>query len=209
MLKNRTIWICVFAIFLGGASECTMAQWSSGYLEQALNIPKVWGDIFGVALFAVMLGLGRSLYAKIGKNIEKVLFMGVIGTTICYLITAISSMPIIGLIACGFTGFCVSMLWPGSLIVASKRIPSGGVFIYAMMAAGGDLGASVGPQLVGIITDVVIKSNGMIQFANKFGFTPEQLGMKLGMFTGMIFPLVGIFIFLYILKSSYKERRNV
>lgn len=207
MLKNKTIWLCVFAIFLGGASECTMAQWSSGYLEQALNIPKVWGDIFGVALFAVMLGLGRSLYANIGKNIEKVLFMGVIGATICYLITAISSMPIIGLIACGFTGFCVSMLWPGNLIVASKRIPDGGVFIYAMMAAGGDLGASVGPQVVGIVTDIAMKTDSMITLANKLNFTPEQLGMKIGMLTGMVFPFVGIFIFLYILKSSNKERR--
>lgn len=44
--KDKGLWLCVAAIFLGGASECTMAQWSSGYLEQALGIPKVWGDIF-------------------------------------------------------------------------------------------------------------------------------------------------------------------
>lgn len=202
MLKNKTLWLCVIAIFLGGASECTMAQWSSGYLEQALNIPKVWGDIFGVALFAVMLGLGRSLYAKFGKNIERVLFLGVIGATFCYLVAAISSIPIIGLLACGFTGFCVSMLWPGSLVVASERISTGGVFIYAMMAAGGDLGASVGPQLVGIVTDIVMKTENTIRLADKFGITPEQLGMKCGMLTGMIFPLIGIGIFLYILKSK-------
>lgn len=202
MLKNKTLWLCVIAIFAGGASECTMAQWSSGYLEQALNIPKVWGDIFGVALFAVMLGLGRSLYAKIGKNIERVLFLGVIGATLCYLIAAVSSIPIIGLLACGFTGFCVSMLWPGSLVVASKRIPTGGVFIYAMMAAGGDLGASIGPQLVGVITDIAMETNSIIQLANKWGFTPEQLGMKCGMLMGMIFPLAGILIFLYILKTK-------
>ena len=73
LFKNKTLWLCVFAIFLGGASECTMSQWSSGYLEAALGIPKAIGDIFGVALFSVMLGLGRTLYAKRGKNIEKTL----------------------------------------------------------------------------------------------------------------------------------------
>lgn len=202
MLKNKTLWLCVVAIFIGGASECTMAQWSSGYLEQALNIPKVWGDIFGVALFAVMLGLGRSLYAKIGKHIERVLFLGVIGATICYLVAAASSIPMIGLLACGFTGFCVSMLWPGSLVVASERISTGGVFIYAMMAAGGDLGASVGPQLVGIITDIAMETNTIIQLANKWGFTPEQLGMKCGMLVGMIFPFLGIGLFSYVLRTS-------
>ena len=34
-LKNPGLWLCVGAIFLGGAAECTMAQWASGYLEQA------------------------------------------------------------------------------------------------------------------------------------------------------------------------------
>lgn len=206
MLKNKTLWLCVIAIFIGGASECTMAQWSSGYLEQALNIPKVWGDIFGVALFGMMLGLGRSLYAKSGKNMERVLFLGIIGATFCYLIAAISSIPIFGLLACGFAGFCVSMLWPGCLIIASERIPIGGVFVYAMMASGGDLGASVGPQLVGIITDIVMKSKSVILLTDKLGITPEQFGMKCGMLTGMLFPLVGIGIFLYILKSRKKKQ---
>ena len=204
MLKNKTLWLCVVAIFVGGASECMMAQWSSGYLEQALNIPKVWGDIFGVALFAIMLGLGRSLYAEVGKNIERVLFLGVMGATICYLIAAVSDIAWIGLLACGFTGFCVSMLWPGSLLVASSRIPTGGVFIYAMMAAGGDLGASVGPQLVGIVTDYVMQSKDIVQLVNKYGYTAEQVGMKCGMLTGMILPFLGIFVFLYILKSKRK-----
>ena len=45
-LKNKSLWACVVAIFLGGASECTMAQWASGYMETALGIDKVWGDIF-------------------------------------------------------------------------------------------------------------------------------------------------------------------
>ena len=205
MLKNKTLWLCVIAIFIGGASECTMAQWSSGYLEQALSIPKVWGDIFGVALFAIMLGLGRSLYAEVGKNLERVLFFGVMGATICYLIAAVSNIAWIGLLACGFTGFCASMLWPGCLLVASSRIPTGGVFIYAMMAAGGDLGASVGPQIVGIITDIAMKSNVIIELATKYGYTTEQAGMKCGMFTGMILPFVGIFVFFYILKSKQKS----
>ncbi|MBR2375946.1 MAG: MFS transporter [Clostridia bacterium] len=85
MMKSKTLWLCVVAIFFGGASETAMAQWSSSYLEQALGISKVWGDIFGVALFALFLGLGRSLYAKIGKNIEKALLLGSCGAVVCYI----------------------------------------------------------------------------------------------------------------------------
>ena len=203
-LKNKWLWICVFAIFIGGSAECTMAQWCSGYVEQALGVPKIWGDVFGVALFAAMLGLGRTLYAKIGKKMGRVLFWGAVGATLCYLVAAISSNPIIGLVACGLTGFCTSMLWPGNLVVASDRFPSGGVFIFAMMAAGGDLGASVGPQLVGVVTDAVISIKELALFAESLGLTADQLGMKLGILVGMLFPLAGIPLFAYI-RHARKE----
>ena len=201
LLGKKMLWVCFLALFLSGAAECTMSQWSSGYLEQALGIPKIWGDVFGVALFAMMLGLGRTLYAKYGKHIERILLLGAIGAVCCYFISAVVPVPIIGLIACATTGFCVSMLWPGGLIVVADRIPTGGVVMYAMMAAGGDLGASVGPQLVGIITDKVMVSPSATEFAMRLGITAEQLGMKCGMLVGMIFPLLAVPVFFFLLKS--------
>ena len=194
-LKNSGFWLSVGAIFLGGSSEVTMAQWCSGYLEQALGIPKVWGDLFGVALFSVMLGIGRSLYAKIGKKISKVLFWCAVGSTLCYLIAALSNIAVVGLMACALTGLTTSMLWPGNLIVAERRFPHGGVFLFAMMAAGGDLGASIGPQLVGIITDAAIENPALVSLADSLSLAPEQLGMKLGMLVGMLFPLAAIPLF--------------
>ncbi|MBO7151067.1 MAG: MFS transporter, partial [Clostridia bacterium] len=193
--KKKGLWLCVFAIFLGGAAECTMAQWCSGYLEKAMGIDKVWGDIFGVALFAAMLGLGRSLYAKRGKRIERVLFMGAIGATACYLTAALTSFAPLGLFACAFTGFCVSMMWPGMLVVASDRFPNSGVALYALMAAGGDLGASVGPALLGVVTDLVRENPGAMPFAQALKLTPDGLGMKAGLLLGMLFPLVAIFVY--------------
>jgi len=204
LLKNKTFWLCVVGIFLGGASECTMAQWCSGYLEKAVGIPKIYGDIFGVAMFSVMLGLGRTLYSKYGKNISSILLAGAIGASVCYFISAISNVAVLGLIACAFTGLCTSMLWPGSLIAVADFFPQGGVFIYAMMAAGGDLGASVGPQLVGSVTDIVMGIPQAIIFARELGLTPEQLGMKTGMLIGMLFPVLAIPVFYAINKRSKK-----
>ena len=199
--KNPMLLICIFAIFLGGASECTMSQWASGYIEGALGIDKIWGDVFGVALFAAMLGLGRTLYAKYGKVVEHVLFLGAVGAFVCYVVAALSPIPVIGLIACALTGLFTSMLWPGTLISCTERIPSGGVFVYAIMAAGGDLGASVGPQLVGIVTDAV--SAGTLH--ESFGMSPEAFGMKVGMLVGALFPLVASLVFFYLLRT---RRRN-
>ncbi len=206
--KTKGIWVCVFAIFLGGAAECTMSQWSSAYLEAALGIPKIWGDIFGVALFGLTLGLGRTLYARFGKNVEVILFIGSIAATICYLTAALTSLPVLGLIACALTGLATSMLWPGNLIISSKRVPNGGVFLYALMAAGGDFGASVAPQLVGLATDYI----GSFEFSKKLaldlGLTTEQLGMKAGMLIAMFFPLILIFVYIYILKLRNKTDKG-
>ena len=209
LMKSPMLWLCFFAIFLGGASECTMAQWSSGYLEKALGIGKVWGDIFGVAAFSVTLGLGRTLYSKIGKNVEKVLLLGAIGAAACYLAAALSDIPLLGLIACALTGLCVSMMWPGSLIVASEKIPQGGVFVFAMMAAGGDLGASVGPQLVGVVTDVVAESAFGARLSQSLGLAVEQVGMKCGMLVGALFPLVGIAVYGVLLALKKRSRKTL
>lgn len=205
LLKNKGVWLCIIAIFLGGASECTMAQWSSSYLEQAIGIPKVWGDILGVAMFGIMLGLGRTLYGKYGKSIEKLLVWAAVGATVCYLTAALSSIAAVGLVACALTGLCTAMMWPGMLIVASERFPAGGVFIFAIMASGGDLGASVGPQLVGIITDAVAANPAAQSLAQSIALSPDQLGMKIGMLVGMLFPLFAIFVYGHIRKTAGRK----
>ena len=203
-LKNKALYLCFFAIFLGGASECTMAQWSSGYIEKALGISKVWGDVFGVAMFAAMLGLGRTLYSKFGRSIEKVLLTCAVGATFCYFVAAVSPSGTVGLIACAMTGLCTSVLWPGCLIVAADKFPDAGVFIYAVMAAGGDLGASVGPQLVGIIADATMAIPAAAELASGLCISVEQLGMKLGMLVGMLFPLSAIFLYAHLCKIKKK-----
>ena len=180
VLKNRTLWLCAALIFLGGAAENTMGQWGSGFLEAALGIPKVWGDVFGVALFSLMLGGGRTLYTKYGKNLEAILFWGAVGAAVCYVTAAVCPIPAVGLAACALTGLCTSLLWPGSLTFAAERIPNGGVVLYALMAAGGDLGTAVVPQLIGLITDYAIL------LVPKVG---ESFGMKLGMLLGALCPI--------------------
>lgn len=182
LFHTKALWMCVLSIFLGGAAECTMAQWASGYLEMALGIPKTLGDIFGVALFALTLGAGRTLYAKYGHNVTKALLWGSVGAVICYATAFLSQAPLLGLAACALTGFCVSMLWPGSLVAVAERVPAGGVVMYAMMAAGGDIGASVGPQLAGIVADAA--------------------GIRYGILAGLIFPLCGIGVNYLLHKQS-------
>ncbi len=198
------ILLCVVCIFLGAAAECGMTNWISTYLESVLGLPKTVGDLAGLAAFAVLLGLGRILYAKFGKNIYKVLVLGMAGSVVCYLVAGLVSNLIISMLACMLTGLCTSMLWPGNLIYMEEKFNGPGVAVYALMASGGDLGASVAPQLMGIIVDKVAVSDWAVNLSMTTLMTPEQIGMKVSMLITAIFPIIGIFVLMYMKKFFSK-----
>ncbi len=203
--RNTGIILCMLCIFFGSCAENSMTNWVSGYIEMTLNIPKAVGDIFGLMLFAALLALTRTWYAKYGKNIYKVLLASMIGAVICYVVASLSPIPIISMIACVLTGITTSMLWPGTLIFMEEKISNVGVTSYALLAAGGDFGASVAPQLIGFITDKVAESEWGIAKGIEASITPEQLGIKIGVLTAAIFPLIGTVVLLYMKKYFNKQ----
>lgn len=160
--RTMGIALCIGCIFLGSCAENAMSNWISSYMEAQLHIDKAIGDILGMAMFAILLGITRICYAKWGKNICKMLLIGMIGAAICYLVAGFSTHIIPAFIACILTGIFTSMLWPGTLIMMEEKIPGVGVATYALMAAGGDLGASVAPQLMGIVADNSSLQTGML-----------------------------------------------
>ena len=203
-LFNKGVLLCTFCIFLGGAAECTMSQWASGFIEKAIGAPKLFGDLLGVALFGVFLGTGRTLYSKYGKNIVNVLLFGMLGATVCYFVAGFVLNPIVAIGACALTGLCTSMLWPGTLIYVEEKIPNVGVAIYALMAAGGDLGASIAPQLLGIISDKFTLSDFATKTAQMLNVSAEQIGMRAGLLVAGVFPFAGVMLVLY-MKKYFKK----
>lgn len=189
--KYTGLLICVMCIFFGSCAENVMSNWLSSFLEKALNIEKSLGDILGVAVFAVLLGLGRIAYSRFGKNIGRVLLFGMVGAAVSYITAGLSSGIVPAFIACAFTGLFTSMLWPGTLILMEENIPGAGVAAFALMAAGGDLGASVAPQLMGIVIDKVSVSNFALQMGEKLSLSAEQIGLKAGMIVTALFPILG------------------
>ena len=197
--------LCVACIFFGSCAENAMSNWVSSFMENALKIDKTLGDIVGMATFALLLGFTRILYSKYGKNITKFLLFGMIGASVCYLVVGLVTNTVICFIACVLTGVWTAMLWPGTLIMMEEKISNVGVASYALMAAGGDLGASVAPQLLGIVTDTVSASSLGINIGSALGLTAEQIGLKAGMLTTAIFPILGAVVVIIILKKCSKK----
>ncbi len=199
------IMLCVLCIFFGSCAENAMANWISGFMENALYIDKAVGDILGMAAFAILLGLMRIGYAKFGKNIGRVLLVGMIGASACYLIAGLSTGTAPAFLACILTGLFTAMLWPGTLILMEEKIPGLGVAAYALMAAGGDLGAPLAPQLMGIVIDGVSASDLAARLGTSIGLSAEQIGMKAGMLVTAIFPILGTVVLIVALRFFRKK----
>ena len=198
---GKAIILCAVCIFLGSAAENTMTNWISSFMENALQLPKALGDILGLAVFALLLALTRSLYAKFTPNISKTLLVSMIGAAVCYLTIGISGNVIISFLACILVGIFSAMLWPGTLILMEEKVPNPGVAAFALMAASGDFGASVAPQMLGIIVDKVSASSFAVNLSQTTSMATDEIGLKVGMLIASVFPILGIGLLAYIMKT--------
>ncbi|MCF0146720.1 MAG: MFS transporter [Eubacterium sp.] len=174
LFKTPVFWIAVVLMICAGASELSMAQWASAYAEAAVGLSKTAGDLVGPCIFAAAMGICRSLYGKYGDKLNLMNFMlgsGIL-CLICYLMSALSSNPMIGLIGCSLCGGSVAIMWPGTISLSTKRLPTGGTAMFAFLAMAGDLGGTVGPLLVGNVTQLADNS------------------LRAGLLAGCVFPVI-------------------
>ena len=134
-----------------------------------------------------MLALGRSGYAALGARVplHRLLIGGSGAAAVLYVVCALAQSPLLGVLACGLTGLCVSLLWPGAIILASRRIPSAGAAMFALLSAGGDVGASLGAFCVGRAADWA-QASGTV-FAGAAG---ESGALRAGLLLAAVFPLL-------------------
>ncbi len=157
LLKNRMFWVLLLLMVCSGAAELGMSQWASAFAETGLKVSKSTGDLLGPCLFGVLMGIARVSYAKFSKVISLKKFM-ILSSMLCifsYLLTVFAKQPIISLIGCGLCGMSVGIMWPGTISICSKMMPSGGAKMYALLALFGDAGCTLGPMAVGFISSAV------------------------------------------------------
>lgn len=188
--KRPLFWAAICLMVCAGASELAMAQWASAYAEASLGLSKAIGDLTGPCMFAVTMGISRVIYCRYGEKFNLIGFMQASGAlcVVCYLLASFSSNPVVGLIGCIFCGFSVGIMWPGTISISSKTFPAGGTAMFALLAMAGDLGGSIGPALVGRVSQ-------------HFGDD-----IRAGMGAGLIFPAVLIIMLSIISRASKKER---
>lgn len=188
LLYSRIIWVFFLLMMCAGAAEQSMSQWASSFAEAGLQVSKTIGDLAGPCMFALLMGLSRVLFAKIGSKVDLCLVM--IGSSVLcvfsYLLAALSPNTMLALAGCALCGFSVGVLWPGALSLLSARCQRGGTAMFAMMALGGDLGCSAGPTVVGLVSSI-------------------SGGLKIGLLAAVIFPVILILGLLSVRNNAIQE----
>lgn len=179
MVKTDIFWKYVIIMCCAGACEQSVAQWVSTFAEQGLKVSKTVGDLAGPMFFAAMMGVSRTFYGFMGHRLplKKTIACSAVCCGISYLIMVLSPIPQLGLLGCGICGLSVGMLWPGSYSLSIKEMPQGGTALFALLALGGDIGCSIGPTYVGLVS----------------GMFRDNLGS--GILAAIIFP-IALFIFI-------------
>ena len=89
-----------------------------------------------------------------------------------------------------------------------RNVPNAGVAAFALMAAGGDFGASVAPQAMGIIVDKVSETSWAANVGDALSMTAEQVGMRTGMITAAVFPVLGV-VLLLCMRKFFKRINKI
>lgn len=155
LLRLREFWLLMLMMVCAGASELSVSQWASTFAETGLGVSKTLGDLMGPMFFALLMGSTRAFYGKYGDRIDLDRFMTV-SALLCvaaYLCIALVPVPWIGLLGCGLCGLSVGIMWPGTFSKATASLKRGGTALFALLALGGDIGCSVGPTLVGFVSE--------------------------------------------------------
>ena len=185
-------WLAILLMACSGASELSMSQWASAFAESALGLSKTLGDLVGPCLFAVMMGISRVIFGKYGEKLDLIKYMMGSGLLclFCYILASMTNSPVAGLIGCVLCGFSVGIMWPGTLSISSKALPTGGTALFALLAMAGDLGGAAGPGLV--------------------GFAAQLFGddLRAGMRIGCIFPILLVIGLFVMRKNTHKNTKK-
>ena len=120
-----------------GAAEVTMAQWASALWKKGPAAAEAGGRRVGRVLLLAdacagaqrLCGAGRARAAAPAAHRRQH------AAAVLYVVCALAQTLCWGVLACGLMGLCVSLLWPGAIILASGH-PLPGAAMFALLSRG-------------------------------------------------------------------------
>ena len=194
-VSGKLFFALAVAMTCSGAAEIAMSQWASLFAETGLKVSKTMGDLLGPCFFALTMGLSRmycGMYATRKLSVIPTLSISCLVSVVGYLTASLVKNPLVALIGCGVTGLGIGFLWPGVLGLAAKYFKDSGTKIFAALAMFGDIGCTVGPYAVALVSS---------------HFTVYGSDIKAGILFASVFPVILVFS-LFRIKVIVKKNKK-
>lgn len=201
--------VAVVALGFAGASEVTVAQWTSAFAERGLGLSKAVADLVGFSLFGVGMIAGRLWFGLKGEAVDlyRLMIRGSLLSAAMCVVMSVAPWPVVSLAACAFAGLFVSLLWPGVVSLTAARFPLAGASMFALLAASGDTGAGLMPWGLGAVADRITTVPGWLASLTNGHLTAEQLGLRTGLLVTTACPLV-MALLLAALRASERHHEK-
>lgn len=208
LVRQSGFFTMIVIMVAAGASEVAIAQWASLFAEKGLGVSKALGDLLGPCAFAVAMGLSRVIFGKCAAKIrlEKWISASFALCILAYIITVFSTIPILSFVGFALCGVSVAILWPGTYSLGAEFIPTGGTLMFAIFAFSGDLGCTLGPDLIGIVSNSVIENGSFLTSFIQGDST--AVALKCGILLAIIFPVAGLISSLVLMNKMKKSREH-
>jgi fucose permease len=187
LFKNPLFTLLFVLMVCAGASEQAVAQWISYFLEIGLKVEKSVGDVVGVSSFAICMLISRFYFGTTKRkfNVLKVLIISSIILTALITISTITHVAFLSLVLLALCGLFIGFMWPTVYAYAGEVFSVGGTVMFSMLALGGDLGCTLGPTLVGTVS--------------------QLLGIKIGILSSIVFALTTLIVSVVLVKLKNKK----
>lgn len=162
VLKNIKFLLLFVLMICAGATEQSIAQWSSTYAELFLHVNKPFGDLYGFVPFMVFMGLSRIVYSFISEKVKlsQILFFAGIICIVGYLFASLSTISALNFLGCMIVGIGVGPLWPSVFSYSLSKFDSSPK-LFSLLSLGGDIGCGLGTYVVGAIASIYNISIGI------------------------------------------------
>ncbi|MEE0867636.1 MAG: MFS transporter [Clostridia bacterium] len=191
LCTDPTFIILLAMMICAGGSEIAMSQWASTFAQTALGVDKIIGDLLGPCLFALFMGIGRTIHGVFGArlNITRHLYINAVLCIVCYLVAALSRNSYFALAGCAVCGYAISIMWPSIVEIAAQKFPDGSGAMYGAVAIFGDVGCSAGAFFTGLIASMSVWG---------------EYGFKVGLGTNIIYPIAFIVLLTVLQRKMHR-----
>lgn len=170
------VWIFVLMVFFFGASEATLGNWSSIYLEKRVGLPATTAAL-GLTFFWAAITVGRVIFTFIAirYSTRMLHLIAPVLLTLVFFSFPFLDGELANFIALILGGLCLSFFFPNTISLVTAEFPKLATLVSGLLVAALQLGMGISNNLIGYFS-AYISFELIFQYTSIYAAVMASLG---------------------------------